>query len=247
MYKKLTALAAVLLITAVGCGKIDDQGSDEETETTSQAEEVTEEAAATETVSTDDTTVETTTTTAEETTESATTTAAKDDEEPHANNINVLSAMKTGMTEEEALAVSGMKDHTRYEENLAVNAYEYEYAMDCDNVFGTGLPGYMFAEFDFSTHKLICCGYHLGRVLTENSNEFTCSEEQLSEAYNKIKEQLTAEYGEGTHPQTFSGEGIREELTWEDGTDHIWAIYGIDLWSENSGVNEIVVSRSIDR
>ena len=245
MYKKLTALTAALLITAAGCGKIDDQGSNEETETTSQAEEVTEEAVVNETVSADDT-AETTPTTIGETTEPVTE-KNEEDAAPPANDINVLSALKTGMTEEEALAVSGMKDHTRYEENLAVNAYEYEYAIDCDNVFGTGLPGYMFAEFDLSTHKLICCGYHLGRVLTENSNEFTCSEEQLSEAYNKIKEQLTAEYGEGTHPQTVSGEGIREELTWEDGPDHIWTVYGIDLWGENSGVNEIVVSRSIDR
>ena len=245
MYKKLTALTAALLITAAGCGKIDDQGSNKVTETTSQAEEVTEEAVVTETVSADDT-AETMTTTIGETTEPVTE-KNEEDAAPPANDINVLSALKTGMTEEEALAVSGMKDHTRYEENLAVNAYEYEYAIDCDNVFGTGLPGYMFAEFDLSTHKLICCGYHLGRVLTENSNEFTCSEEQLSEAYNKIKEQLTAEYGEGTHPHTVSGEGIREELTWEDGPDHIWTVYGIDLWGENSGVNEIVVSRSIDR
>ena len=140
-----------------------------------------------------------------------------------------------------------MKEHTRYEENSAVGTYEYEYAMDFDNVFGTGLPGYMFVEFDFSTHQLICCGYHIGRVLTKDSNEFTCSEEQLSEAYNIIKEKLTAEYGEGTHPQTVSGVGIHEELTWEDGSENIWTVYGIDLWSENSGVNEIVVSRSIDR
>ncbi len=246
MYKKLTALAAALLIAAAGCGKIDDQGSSEETEDASQAEEVTEEAPVTETASADDT-AETTTAAAEETTASSSAAAAKDDEGPPVSSISVLSSMKTGMTEDEVLSAPGMKNYTRYEENLSVSTYEYEYAMDCDNVFGTGLSGYMFAEFDYSTHKLICCGYHLGRILTEGSDEFNCSEEQLSEAYNKIKEQLIAEYGDGSRPLTVSGEGIREELIWEDGSDQIWVVYGIDLWSENSGVNEIVVSRSIDR
>ncbi|MCR5599304.1 MAG: hypothetical protein K6G33_00960 [Ruminococcus sp.] len=246
MYKKLTALAAALLIAAARCGKIDDQGSSEETENASQAEESTEEAPVTETVSADGT-AETTSSPAEETSPPSSAANAKDDEEPPVSSISVLSSMKTGMTEDEVLSASGMNNYTRYEENSAVGTYEYEYAMDCDNVFGTDLAGYMFAEFDYSTHKLICCGYHLGRILTEGSDEFNCSEEQLSEAYNKIKEQLIAEYGNGYVPQTVSGEGIRQELMWEDGCDQLWVMYGIDLWNENSGVNEIVVSRSINR
>ena len=39
----------------------------------------------------------------------------------------------------------------------------------------------------------------------------------------------------------------KDEMFWNDGSDQIWAIYGMDLWGADSGVNEIVVSRSIER
>lgn len=245
MYKKLTALAAALLITAAGCGKIDDQGSDEETETTSQAEEVTEDVPMTETVSPDDL-PETTTTSVEITTE-PTAEAPEAENTSLAESINVLSSMKTGMTEEEALSEFGIENGRRCEGNYAGADYEYDYSLTADNVFGTGLKGYMFAQFDTSTQKLICCGYHFGKLEDSESTEFPYSEDELREAYQKIVQKLTEQYGEGTRPETFAGEGIRDELTWNDGSEIIWAMYGMDLWSPDSGVNEIVVSRSIDR
>ena len=42
-------------------------------------------------------------------------------------------------------------------------------------------------------------------------------------------------------------EGIKDEISWSDGSDQLWAIYGTDLWGKESGVNEMIVSRSIER
>ena len=246
MYKKYAVLAAVLLISAVGCGKTDDQGSSGETETTSQTEEVTEDAAVTETALPEETS-ETQTTSAVTTAEPVTDAAQTEKELPLVNEKNVLHSMKIGMTEEEALSEFGIENGIKFEGSHENADYEYDYIMTCDNVFGTGLKGYMFAQFDSSSQKLICCGYHLGRIISDGTNIFPYSEDELREAYSKITLQLADEFGEGTRPETIFGEGIREELTWEDGTEHIWSVYGIDLWSENSGINEIVVSRSVDR
>lgn len=245
MYKKITAIAAALLLITAGCGNVDDSSETDETETTSQTEEVTEDAVKTETVSATES-PETTTAEPEVTTET-TSAAVQEKDTSLAESVNVLSTMKTGMTEEEALSEFGIDNGFRYEGKYAGADYEYDYSMTTDNIFGTGLKGYMFAEFDTSDQKLICCGYHLGKEGNVESTDFPYSEAELSEAYNKIIQELTAEYGEGTRPEALSGEGVKDEMFWNDGSDQIWAIYGIDLWGADSGVNEIVVSRSIER
>ncbi|WP_294410942.1 hypothetical protein [uncultured Ruminococcus sp.] len=70
---------------------------------------------------------------------------------------------------------------------------------------------------------------------------------KFAEGYAKIPEKLTADYGDGQRPIEYSGEGIKGEISWSDGSDQLWAIYGTDLWDKESGVNEMIVSRSIER
>ena len=244
MYKKITAIAAALLLITAGCGNVDDSSETDETETTSQTEEVTEDAVETETVSATES-PETTTAAPEVTTET-TSAAVQEKDTSLAESVNVLSTMKTGMTEEEALSEFGIDNGFRYEGKYAGADYEYDYSMTTDNIFGTGLKGYMFAEFDTSDQKLICCGYHLGAVGNAAKSDHPYSGAELTDGYGMVTETLTADYGEGIRPEEYTGEGIIDEMSWSDGSDQLWAIYGTDLWDTDSSVNEIIVSRSIE-
>ena len=170
-------------------------------------------------------------------------------ESSSSNSINVLTELRTGMTEEEVFSVIGDKYDHQYDRGFDPSV-EYDYSVTADEVFGTGLDGYMFVEFNAKTHQLICCGYHLGAVGNVEDSEYPYSEEQLAEGYGKIIERLTADFGSGLRPEEYAGEGIKDEMSWADGSDQLWAIYGTDLWSlpdSKSGVNEIIVSRSIER
>lgn len=170
-------------------------------------------------------------------------------ESSSSSSINVLTELRMGMTEEEVFSVIGDKYDHQYDRGYDPSV-EYDYRVTADEVFGTGLDGYMFIEFNAKTHQLICCGYHLGAVGNVEDSKYPYSEEQLAESYGKIIEKLTSDFGSGLRPEEYAGEGIKDEMSWADGSDQLWAIYGTDLWSlpdSKSGVNEIIVSRSIER
>lgn len=162
------------------------------------------------------------------------------------NSVDILSQLKTGMTMEDVFAVIG-KDYD-YEYSAGYKpSVEYDYSFTADEVWGTGLRGYMFVEFDEKTNELTCFGYHIGAVGHVEDCSYPYSESELEEAFNKLLPTLEEEYGKTDEPSAFSGEGIKDEYSWSMGTDQLWAIWGTDLWGASSGVNEIIVSRSIDR
>ena len=66
------------------------------------------------------------------------------------------------------------------------------------------------------------------------------------EAFNKILNALNDEFGEATLNNDYEGEGIDTEYTWNADGEEIWAVWGTDMWGTSSGINEIIVSRSID-
>ena len=162
------------------------------------------------------------------------------------NNVNILSQLDTGMTEEEVFSVIGRNYDHKYDDGYKPSL-EYDYSFSSDEVFGTELNGYMFVEFDSKTQELICCGYHIGAVGNAEKAVYPYSEDMLANGYDKIIEKLISEYGEGQRPVDYTGEGVKSEMSWNDGSDQLWAIYGTNLWSKESGVNEIIVSRSIER
>lgn len=167
-------------------------------------------------------------------------------QQPQNNGLNILDQLKTGMTIEDVFAVIG-KDYD-YEYRAGYKpSVEYDYSFTADEVFDTGLRGYMFVEFDEKTDELICFGYHIGNVGNVENSSYPYSESELKEAFNKLLPSLEEEYGNATVPSAFSGEGVKAEYSWSMGTDQLWAIWGTDLWGASSGVNEIIVSRSIDR
>lgn len=162
------------------------------------------------------------------------------------NGQNILSQLKTGMSEEDVFAVIG-KDYD-YEYSAGYKpSVEYDYSFAADEVFNTGLGGYIFVEFDEKNNELTCFGYHIGAVGHVEDHSYPYSESELEEAFNKLLPYLEEEYGNADEPSAFSGEGVKAEYSWSMGTDQLWAIWGTDLWGASSGVNEIIVSRSIDR
>ena len=241
MKKKLAFIAAAALLLSAGCGQINDPAAEADENTTvtepetTTAEETTE--AATEAATEEETTAATTA--------APVTTAETPGENSAAARINVLSELRMGMTEEEVFSVIGDKFDYRYDAG-SKPSIEYDYTVVSDEIFGTGLRGYMFAEFDAESHTLICCGYHLGAVGNAAKSDHPYSEAELTDGYGMVTETLTAGYGEGIRPEEYTGEGIIDEMSWSDGSDQLWAIYGTDLWDTDSSVNEIIVSRSIE-
>ena len=236
MKRKLAFIAAAALLMTAGCGKINDPAAEtEENTTVTEAETTTAE-------ETSETAVETT---AEPTAAAPETTSEAPAENKAAAGINVLSELRTGMTEDEVFSIIG--ENYDYKSDVRCNSMEYDYSFASDEVFGTGLSGYMFAEFDSESKQLICCGYHIGAVGNVDESEHPYGEDKLAAGYAKVIEKLTADYGDGQRPIEYSGEGIKDEISWSDGSDQLWAIYGTDLWGKESGVNEMIVSRSIER
>ena len=239
--KRAAMISALVMLCTAGCGRID--YSAETTEETTDAEVTTTEE---EITSEEITTAEETTAEAEITSEPTSETPQVSEDTDNTDKFNVITQLSLGMSKDEVFEIIGsdydfelIKDHR--------SVVEYDYNFDTEEAFGTGLGGHMFTEFDEGTEKLVCCGYHIGAVAKdEHSCTYPYSAEQLEEAFNKILNPLNDEFGEATLNNDYEGEGIDTEYTWNADGEEIWAVWGTDMWGTSSGINEIIVSRSID-
>ncbi len=156
---------------------------------------------------------------------------------------DILVLLREPMKKDEAFNIIG-SDYTYKEELNNRNIYEYEF--DSDTVFGTNLKGSMYFESDIDTDEVRCCGYHIGVVGFGEDQQYPYSEEELTNAFDKIMKALIKEYGNEYEEEEYSFYGERECHIWNDPPGSIWALYGIDLWGENSGRNYIIISRDIE-
>lgn len=160
---------------------------------------------------------------------------------------SIINGIRNGMTKDEVFAVIG-KDYA-YEKEKTTRKHSYYYIVQSGEVFDTNLEGKMFVEFDLKTGLLVNYGYALGRLGTSDDRNYPYSEQQLKEAYDKIYAVMTDWYGESTKG---SNSSPKAEYIWETDIGQIWAIYGVNLWSEyepptyEEGVNEIVLSCSVE-
>ncbi len=161
------------------------------------------------------------------------------------NSVPVIPGLEIGMTTDEVFAVIGTDYTYSYKSDIHVNEnITYNYNIDSVDIFDVNIPSVMFVEF--SDGILYNFGYHIG--LTEESLEeysYTSDINALTTAYDKIYGILTGYYGKsyGSDYYGYTSQGTIDEATWVN-TDYgdVWMIVGQDLWMENSGVNEILIS-----
>lgn len=244
MNRKLAFIAAAVLLMTAGCGNIEEGGEPEENTTVSDTE-ISSEEETSETVSEEEETAAAETTASEETTEVETTEAPKASDNADASDyFKVLTDVKPGMKRDEVFAIIG--DGYTYEEEYIMST-GYIYPFEHDDIFGTGLKGDMFVEFNQDNGCFRCGGFHLGTEGVGDSTVYLYSEDELREAFDKIMPILTATFGEDYAPTGINGDGIISDNEWKYGNEELWAMWGTDLWGEKSGINEILVSHSAEQ
>ncbi|MBQ9898596.1 MAG: hypothetical protein IJM44_03970 [Ruminococcus sp.] len=257
---RITALLAAMLMafSTYGCGDTDegddtdgtgksssasdeDDGDedDEEEETTkrtrkkrSEDEETTEEETEEET---EETTEEETEPETEATTEAPAVSAS--------GEFVMVPGVELRMTLDEIKTALGDK---AAELEYLYDGYDCEcYAFPVDGALGVDIKGNCFFDINRDSGKLQTYGYHFGETGDMADPDYTYSEAELKAGYDTLITQLIASYG-GAVSDEGQYEGIKKwyEEVLPDG-DEIWAVYGIDMWGEGSGINEITVSMSI--
>ena len=244
MKKKLAFIMSALLLTTAGCGNIDN-GNDASGETTSAEETTAEETTAEETTAEE--------TTAGETTEAENTSEPATEADPKAANsadasdyIKVLTDLKAGMKRDEVFAIIG--DDYTYETEY-FQSTEYCYPIECDDIFGTGLSGDMFVEFYLDSGEYRCGGFHLGTKGHDDDTTYPYNENELREAFDKILPMLEEKFGTDHHPYDLVDDAsIKGNYNWQlNENESLWAMWGTGLWGEDSPVNEILISRSVEQ
>ncbi len=164
------------------------------------------------------------------------------------NSASIIPGIKNGMTPEEVFSVVGNDYLYKFTGSIAnPGEITYYYSLDSVSEFDIDMKSEMFFEFS-SKGKLCCYGYHIGRVSKTDYTDtvYPYSKAQLLEAYDKIFDVLKFRYGKEIK-DTISYQGVLNKYTWEY-TDfgEVWFVVGMDLWMENSGQNEIILSSSDD-
>ncbi len=262
MAKKIVMLTAVLLLLT-GCGKSDPGTADDSSdvivtvESTDETSETETETDTTDPAEAEDTNEEETESTSEEASEEKTTEKVSeayvpDTAQGSTDGLNVLTALKTGLSMDETFAVTGSGYDSS--EPTYKGGECYTWLLDKENAFGTGLAGNMFVEFD-KNKELICFGYHLGGIEGSERTVYPYSPEELENAFNTIYSQLLSQHGEPDRVDTLrndiGSDYVKGEKEWLfENNDGLWLMYGINLWADNEpanyedGINEIIVSMS---
>lgn len=159
-----------------------------------------------------------------------------------------------GMTEDDVIAMMGQPDSiSEFGEydywTDGSNDVKIEYIYNYDNGIadlGIDKPSYMF--FEFKAGVLSAYGIHVGTQVSSSGEwSYVCTEEELAAEYGKLLEMLTDKYGAGIEMDIaetgMEQAGYRAEYDWYD-TQHgnIWFIYGMSLWGDDTGINELILS-----
>lgn len=259
---RIMALLAASALMLTGCGN-KDKGADDSDEvvvTVAPTEETSGEETEAATEETTEDITETETETAPETTEAVTEEDTSENvSEAHlpdtaqvpTDGLNVFTSLKTGLSMDETFAVTGT-DYDLSEETFKGGEC-YTWLLDKENVFGTGIAGNMFVEFD-RNKALTCFGYHLGgKADGEGKTKYPYSPEELERAFNTIYSQFLSQYGEPDRVDTLRNDSgndyVKGEKEWLfENEDSLWLMYGINLWVDGEpanyedGINELIVS-----
>ena len=162
--------------------------------------------------------------------------------------VELMDGIKLGMSRSDVEAIVGAPDNEEEymkSELVVETAYNsIPYPLEA-----VQLKGYMF--FEYSTdEELICYGWHLGKPDGYSSAYYPYTEDELSQAYSLIYNDLSEKYGRGEHD---SYSGIKDEYSWITGNEVLWAVWGTNMWSDQrerepeeyeAGINEIIISCS---
>lgn len=169
---------------------------------------------------------------------------------------SLISGVEAGMTKDAVLSVIGEDYDNSATTETYKNTVEYDYYFESDEVFGTGLSGYMFVEFSLETDKLITYGYHLGQDESFKNPSYKYSEEELKTAFDAVINKISVWYGDENPDSHISNEndtGLPLSYTFNtESGEQLWAAYGVNMWgssepdSYEKGINEVVVSCTID-
>lgn len=168
------------------------------------------------------------------------------------DNKEIIPGITLGMTKEDVFKIYG-DDHIYVEDYRGYgykNNVEYGYSLDRVDVFDIDLKTQVFFEFE-NDDKLVCYGYHIGRIGDYSDSSYPYSENELIEAYDKIYSDLTEWYGDGSVAENIPDDGKLKENSWENDYGSIWFIVGVNMWAHSEpvsyekGVNEIVLSCSV--
>ncbi len=163
----------------------------------------------------------------------------------------IIPGITLGMTKEDVFQIYGedclyIEDYREYSYK---NNVEYGYSLDKVDVFDIDMKTQMFFEFE-NDDKLVCYGYHIGRIGDYNDSSYPYSENELIEAYDKIYADLTEWYGDGLAAENTYDNTLKEN-SWKNEYGSIWFVVGVNMWSDGEpvsyekGVNEIVLSCAV--
>lgn len=156
------------------------------------------------------------------------------------------------MTKEEVFEVYG--NNYNYTEDFRDYGYKdtvkYGYDIDKIDIFDVDMKTQVFFEFK-DDEKLVCYGYHIGRIDDYNDSVYPYSENELTENYDRIYKKLTEWYGEGTISHEYEDSNILKENSWGNEQSSIWLITGVNMWAIDEpvqyekGCNEILLSCTV--
>lgn len=164
------------------------------------------------------------------------------------NSQPIISGIHIGMTEEEVFNVVGRNYSFKEKDFLNPNEIEYYYALNNIKEFNLNMSAVMFFEFS-EKGKLCNFGYHIGTIWDKNNinnSSYPYSKSELVNAYNKIYAYLKNWYGNGKETDTADPYAIKEYSWYNTDYGDVWFIVGMNLWGDNSGVNEIIISSCND-
>ena len=240
MMKKYIACISLLSVIALsGCGQVESSSQRAagvtkpvQTEVTSEEEPFTAE-------NTSET--ETVTETETETAETPTTeTASETETVPETTAAQVTDAEKNIIPG----VLGKFGDYTDTFDGMSKPSTTYNYSIDGSELFGVDMKGVMFFEFSNRTDELICYGYRFGNVKAEGKDTYPYSGDELKAAYEKVLDKLTGWYGGSPNESTLVGIDTEYSVSLEDDSE-IWSVYGVNMWGEASGINELILSHAI--
>ena len=246
MIKKSILCIALLTAAALtGCGQ--ESSSSEKTAGVTKPAQ-TEETTAAETTE-PETVLETVTETETETTEVTTTETVTETEavtETTAAQVtaeeNIISGVELGDNKDDVLGKFG--DYNGSFDGVSKPSTTYNYSIDGSELFGVDMKGIMFFEFSNRTDELICYGYRFGNVISDGRDTYPYSGDELKTAYEKVLDKLIGWYGGSAEESDLTGIFKEYIISLEDDSE-VWSVYGVNMWGENSGVNEVIVSHAI--
>lgn len=156
---------------------------------------------------------------------------------------SVIDEVENGMTEEEVFEIVGTDWLFDYESAFDPGSRTYVYNVDSIPELGVNIPSQLHLNFN-SKKQLFNYGYHIGRTGTSSTDtSYPCDEKTLRECYEKLLELFKSFHGNGSTLKNSAYYRTGDQHIWAE-TDfgELWMIYGMDLWGEKSGINEILIS-----